>query len=298
MIDCGGREAEWGPVFARFRAETGGSIEPHFGASPELAERWLRAGEGNASDLILAEEAGWLGALSDQNLLEALPASILEAVEPQFHGALGRWVGISGRARLLVVSPELPAEALPQTLEDLATPTWNGKLGWAPASLDFEAHVSVLRNVWGEAKTQAWLKGLRENGARSYPDDRAQVEAVARGEIQLGWVSHPSVFAPDAAPVRAVCVPTAGDLGNVLIVSGVGLRAHGPRRAAALAFVTWLTSEPTQAWLAQAIREYPVRRGVAAPPELTPLTGTAEIEARQLVDLQPTRALLEQLGLR
>ena len=97
VIDCGGREAEWGPVFARFRAETGGSIEPHFGASPELAERWLRAGEGNASDLILAEEAGWLGALSDQNLLEALPASILEAVEPQFHGALGRWVGISAR---------------------------------------------------------------------------------------------------------------------------------------------------------------------------------------------------------
>ena len=33
-------------------------------------------------------------------------------------------------------------------------------LGWAPGNASFQAHISALRHLWGEAETAQWLKDM------------------------------------------------------------------------------------------------------------------------------------------
>lgn len=301
-IYSGRGESLVGPLLSRIESETGVKVEVQYGDTAELVTRMLTEGAESPADMIFAQDSGHLGALADKDMLQPLPADVTGAVDSRFKDAQDRWVGTSGRLRVLVVSTDAVPEAeRPTRLEQLADPKWKGKLGWAPSNGSFQAHVSALRHMWGDEKTKAWLEGVKANEPTRYPKNSPQVEAAAKGEIQVGWVNHYYLHRYDGEKTKATnwSLPEAGDPGNVLMLAGVGVRKGTPDAAAAEKVAAWLVSEPAQQYFATETFEYPTRPGVATHadvPALAPDT-LATVEQAWLSDLGPTRAMLQDLGL-
>jgi iron(III) transport system substrate-binding protein len=301
-IYSGRGESLVGPLLDRITAETGVKVEVQYGKTAELVTRMITEGAESPADLVFAQDSGHLGALAARDLLAPLPESVTSQVDPRFRHKEGKWVGTSGRLRVLVYdTSKVKAEDMPRRLEELADPKWKGKLGWAPGNGSFQAHVSALRHTWGDEKTKAWLASMNELEPTRYPKNSPQVEAAAKGEIAIGWVNHYYLHRYDGESTTAAnwSFPEAGDPGNVLMLAGVGVRKGSPDAAAAEKVAAWLVSEPAQQYFATETFEYPTRPGVATHPDVPALAPDtlATIEQDWLADVGPTRTMLQDLGL-
>jgi iron(III) transport system substrate-binding protein len=193
-----------------------------------------------------------------------------------------------------------PAEL--STYEALGDPRWKGRLGWAPANASFQDMVTAMRVLWGEAKAQQWLEGLKANGAREYPNNTAIVAAVGSGEIEVGFVNHYYLYRflqerGESFPARNYH-PRAGGPGALVLVAGVGVLDTSQNRENAERFVAFLLSLVGQQYFASQTYEYPLVKGVTVHRELTPL---AEIKSpnlplKELADLAGTQTLLRKVG--
>ncbi len=290
-----------GPLIPRMEKALGLEVEVQYGDTPEVVTRMLTEGSESLADVVIVQDSGHLGALAGKGMLATRPQDILDGIDPRFRDPDGRWVGTSGRLRVLVYNTEtVSPDMLPQSLEELAGPRWKGRLGWAPTNGSLQAHLSALRHTWGEEKTRHWLEGVLTNEPNRYPKNSPQVEAAASGEIDLGWVNHYYLHRFDREGFSAAnhSFPTPGDPGNVLMVAGAGVVQGTPHKAAAERVVAWLASEEAQTYYAGEVFEYPTRAGVPTHPTVPPLdeVGLANIDQAWLTDLGPTRELLRDLG--
>ncbi len=301
-VYSGRSESLVGKLFEQIPDEAPFRVEVQYGKTAEMVTRLVTEGEQSPADVIFAQDSGHLGALAARDALAPLPESILAQIDPQFRDNNGRWVGTSGRLRVLVYDSEtLGPDDLPKTLWELSDAKWKGKIGWAPTNGSLHAHLSALRHAWGEEKTKKWLTAVEANAPTRYPKNSPQVAAANEGAIELGWVNHYYLHRLDKEDRTAKnwSFPTAGDPGNMLMVAGVGIRKGTPNEQAALAFVEWLVSESSQNYFAQQGFEYPTRPGVpthADVPALTP-GQLATVDQSNLADLGPTREMLKELGL-
>ncbi len=302
VIYSGRSEKLIAPVIAAAQAATGLTIEVRYGTTPALAAQLAAEGAQTRCDIFFAQEAGYLAALAEAHLLAPLPEAALARVDERFRDRDGRWVGTSGRLRVLVLNGQTIAEAdRPTSLDDLTDPRWRGKIGWAPGNASFQAHVSVLRALWGEERTRAWLTAMKANAAHTYQKNGAQVVAVDSGEITIGWVNHYYLHqARTSGPGAAInhSFPSSASEGNVLMMSGVGRVRTSKQAAQADQLIAWLLSDEAQT-LFTAGFEYPTVTGVAIAPEVPPLAEIplATFDQSVLTDLPATIDLLRQVGL-
>ena len=302
VVYSGRSESLVGLLFDRAREVTGLDIQVQYGDTAELVTRFMAEGVESPADLVFAQDSGHMGVLGERELLAPLPGALLEMADPVFRDPGGHWVGISGRLRVLVHNTDaVPAEEMPATLADLVNPAWAGRLGWAPMNSSFQAHISALRALWGEQKTREWLTALAALEPTRYPKNSAQVAATASGEIAIGWVNHYYLHRKKTSDFKAAnhSFPTPHDAGNIMMVSGIGIRAGSPRGAKAQTLVEFLLGEEAQNTLAQEVYEYPARSGIPTHPDVPPLSSIslATVDPSALTDLGPTRALLRDLGL-
>ncbi|MDQ7844637.1 MAG: iron ABC transporter substrate-binding protein [Armatimonadota bacterium] len=291
------------PLFERFTASTGIQVRVRYGETAELAATILEEGANSPADVYFAQDAGALGALAFAGRLRALPEQILSRVEPRFRSADGRWVGVSGRARVVVYNTRrLRPEELPASIAEFAQPKWRGRIGWAPTNGSFQAHVTAMRLLWGNERTRRWLLGIKANGARAYRNNTAIVAAVGAGEIDVGFVNHYYLFAflrerGPAFPARNYFFPGA-DAGNLVNVAGVGV-VDTARAPAAQRFVEFLLSPEAQRYFAGETFEYPLVSGIPANPLLPPLAQirTPQVDLNHLQALEETLKLLRETGL-
>lgn len=300
-IYSGRGESLVGPLLEQVQEATGVKVEVQYGGTSELATRLLAEGDASPADVFLAQDPGHLGALAAKGVLAPLPEDLLSQVAPAYRDDGGRWIGTSGRLRVLVVhTGRVPEDKRPTRLEDLASPEWKGRLGWAPGNGSFQAHVSALRSVWGDEKTKTWLKGVAANSPSVYPKNSPQVEAAGSGAIDVGWVNHYYLYKFDH---KALGVTNhsfePGDPGNLMMLSGAGIRAGSPHAEAAQKVVAFLVSEQAQKYFAKETKEYPTRPGVEPHPDVPPIDASALAKVPQaaLADVGPTRAMLQELGL-
>ncbi len=300
VVYSGRSEALVGEVIAQAATALKIDVQVQYGDTADLVSRLLVEGAESPADLIFAQDSGYLGVLSQRAALQPLDAATLDPVDPRFRDAAGRWIGTSGRLRTLVVDTQV-VDTPPQSLADLADPRWRGQVAWAPTNSSFQAHVSGLRHAWGEDATRAWLVAVRDNAPQAFPKNAALVDAVNSGGAAIGWTNHYYLHRTDPSGRRAANrpLPEAGRDGNVMMVSGVGVRAGSPRSADAERLAAWLVSEPAQRHFTHANFEYPARAGVPTHPDVAPLADIplSPITQEHLADLGPTLAMLEALGL-
>ena len=306
VVVYSGREEELvAPLFEQFEEESGVDVQVRYGDSAELAATIAEEGDNSPADVYFAQDPGALGAVEEAGLLAELPDDLLERVDERFRDPDGRWVGTSGRARVIVYNTDMLSEdELPDSVFDLTGPEWKGKLGVSPTNGSFQAFVTVMRLTEGDDATREWLEGILANEPKIYDGNTPIVEATAAGEIELGLVNHYYLYVvreeqPDA-PIENLYLP-GDDPGALVSVAGAAIldRAEHPDQAEQL--VDFLLSEAGQRFYAEAAAEaeYPLVEGVEPReglPRLDELEGP-EVELDALgPELEQTLQLLNEVG--
>ena len=308
VIYSGRSESLVQPIIDQFAEVTGIEVDVRYGSTSEMAGVLLEEGANSPADLFYAQDPGGIGAVADAGLFSSMPDGILSQVPPRFASPNGDWVGISGRARVVVYNTDEitdPATQLPQDLWGFTEPEWNGRIGWAPTNGSFQAMVTGLRSVWGEEKTRDWLAGIQANNPTVYPKNTPTVEAVGNGEVTVGFVNHYYLYrfltsqGEDFA-ARNYFLPSGGP-GSLIMVSGAGVLNSASNSENAQRFIEFLLSVPGQQYFASQTFEYPVIEGVKTVSLLAPLEDldavAVDMALGDLSDLSGTQDMLLDLGI-
>ncbi|MGH8916697.1 MAG: extracellular solute-binding protein [Acidimicrobiia bacterium] len=265
VVYAGRGEDLVGPIIERFEAESGIMIETRYAGSNELAATLLAEGEESEADVFFAQDPASLGAVA--SMMSVLPEDTLTKVDARFQDGDGRWVGTSGRVRVLVYNTGADVP-LPETIDDVTDPAWAGRLGIAPTNASFLAFVSAMILNRGEDGTRQWLEALAANDPVDYEGNAPVVEATDSGELDGGLVNHYYLLRLRAEGLgdnaENYFIP-AGDEGSLVMPAGVGILNGTVRPEAAQQFVDFLLTEQIQGFFATETFEYPLIDGVAAP---------------------------------
>ena len=264
-----------GPLLEQFNKETGIAIDVKYGDSAELALLLDEEGERTPADIFLSQSPGATGFLSGMGRLGQLDAATLDKVDARFRNADGRWVGVSGRQRVLVYNAEQVTEAeLPDSVLDLTGGRFTGKVAVAPSNGSFQDFVTAMRQLEGEAATAAWLQAMAANKPRTYANNNAIVEAVSRGEVAMGLVNHyyNHRFQQESPGTPSRNHRFAGDdVGALVIPSTASVLAGADKAEEAGRFVDFLLSAEAQRYFSDQTFEYPLVSGIPAAAGLPPL---------------------------
>lgn len=293
------------PLIDMFEDESGIDVDVRYGNTPELGALLLEEGERTPADVFLSQDAGALGALSNADLFTALPEAVTSAVPVGFTSTDGNWVGITGRARVIVYDgQELTAEQVPDTVDAFTSPEWAGRFGIAPSNASFQAFVTAYRVLKGEEAADAWIKGIVANSPQIFESNLAILAAVNDGVVDAGLVNHYYWFGQaeetGAENMRAqLAYPQAGDPGSIVNVTGAGILRGAKNDPDALEFVEYLVSPAAQQYFADETFEYPLVEGIDAPEGLPPLGSlrNPDLNLSDLATLDATQELLSRYGL-
>ena len=289
-----------GPAVDIYEKKAGGDVKMRYGDSPSLAATLVEEGKNSRADLFYAQDAGSLDAIEKAGNLERLPADILNKVPARFRSRDGRWVGVTGRSRVIAYGEKVKSSELPDSPLELAEPKWRGRVGWAPANASLQGYITALRLVEGEDVARRWLKDMVANDVQVFDSNVPIRDAIAKGEIDLGLLNHYYVAEAQAEdpdyPVK-VHYPTK-DLGSLINVAGVGVLASSTRKEEAIEFVRTMLERPAQEYFAESSKEYPLAAGIEPAKELTPIDEipAPDIDLADLGDLKGTLDLMRETG--
>ncbi len=302
-----GREEELvEPLFDRFERETEIDVEVRYGDSAELAATIAEEGDNSPADVFFAQDPGSLGAVDD--LLEKLPSTTLARVPDEFRDSEGRWVGTSGRARVIVYNTDaLSEDEVPDSVFDLPDPKWRGRIGLAPTNASFQAFVTAMRLDVGDERTRQWLEGLKANDPKFYEKNTPTVEATASGEIDLGLVNHYYLYLVKAeqgedTPIANKYLP-GDDPGALVSVAGAAVLEGAENAKGAVRFVEFLLSDESQRFYTEEAEEAEIplvdgiepREGVPSLDELAQRGPDVDLSSFG-AELEKTLELLNETG--
>ncbi|MFW2381657.1 MAG: extracellular solute-binding protein [Acidimicrobiales bacterium] len=292
------------PILDDFTAETGIEVSVKYDESSNLALLIDEEGDQTPADVFLSQSPGAVDFLDSAARLDDLPDSVLAKVSESVRDEDGRWVGFSGRQRVLVYNQDsLDDDDLPSSVFDLSDPQWSGRLGIAPANGSFQDFVTAMRGTVGNDQTLAWLKSLAENDVQTYPKNSAIVAAVGRGEIDAGLVNHYYNYrALDEDPNHPGLNHQfdVDDPGNILIVTGAAIIEGSDNSDNAAKLIEFLLEEDAQRYFADETFEYPLASGVQPSRDLPPaeFSSVGGLDLGELSDgLEGTSKLIAEAGL-
>ncbi len=301
VIYSGRREELVGPIIQRFEDETSINVKVRYGSNGGLIGTIFEEGSNSPADVFFGSDPGALGALSDRFL--PLPSSILSRVDTSFRSREGNWVGVSGRARVVVYNTGALTEAdLPDSIFDFTDPRWKGRIGWAPTNGSFQAMVTAMRLTAGEEPTRRWLEGIKANDPREYANNVATVRATADDEIDVGFVNHYYLHRFLAEEGESFAARNyylkGGDPGAVVLVAGAGILETSDNVPAAERFIEFLLEQEAQQYFSDETFEYPLVEGVEPQAGLVPLADidVPDLDLSSLSDLEGTLELLRDAG--
>jgi iron(III) transport system substrate-binding protein len=280
------------PVLERFSADTGIGIDVRYGDSADLALLIDEEGDNTPADVFYSQTPGATGYLAGRDRLGRLPEDILQQVDEPFRGVDGRWVGITARQRVLVYNSEVLSEDdLPASVLDINDEPYAGRVAIAPSNGSFQDFVTALRQTEGDDTAREWLEGLADAGAPIYANNNAIVEAVGRGEVDMGLVNHYYNYRfleEDPSLPSRNHVFGNNDIGALLIDSTAAVTAEDDPDARRL--IEYLLSEEAQRFFADETKEYPLAAGVPPADDVPPL----DRESIPVVELDELGGGLEQ----
>lgn len=291
------------PVIDAFTAETGLEVEVRYAGTGELATTLVAEGENTPADVFWAQDPAFIGGIAKQGMLATLPDDILSLVPERFADGNGHWVGITGRARVLVFNTDLVEESdLPPSVWDLTDPKWKGHIGVAPTNGSFVAFVTGMILAEGEERTGEWLEGIAANDPVIFDGNGPIVDAVVAGDLEVGLVNHyyllQRINELGEVPARNHFFPD-GDPGGLVMAAGAGILEVSDHPDEAAQLIRHLLSPEAQAHFLT-LFEYPLIEGGGTPEGQLSLAElpTLDISLTDTADtLDPALALIAESGL-
>ena len=275
-----------------FTQETGIDVNVRYGDSAELAAQILEEGSNVQADVFFSQDAGALGALAKQGVTKSLPADITDLVSASYKSKESQWVGVSGRARVLVINPTKVTQ-IPSSYKDLMDPSWKGRIAIAPTNASFQAFITAIRVTEGDQAAEDFLVAMKEN-AVLFEKNGLIMQAVEDGVVDAGLINHYYWFElENEKGVGTLKSKLAWfedeDAGNLINVAGVAVLSDNP---SANVFVKWLLGETAQNYFVQNTWEY----SLTGVPEAAGLKPFSEIRSPK-IDLSDLDSLAETLEL-
>jgi len=286
-----------GPAVDMYEQQANRDVKVRFAETADLAATLVEEGDASPADVFFAQEPGAIAAVAEAGLLAKLPQDILDRVPAQFRDPEGRWVGVTGRARVIAYNRNVvkPSE-LPPSPFGLTDPKWKDRVGWSPASSSMQEYVTALRAKYGDDRTRQWLGEMVDNGAVAFPDNVTIRDAIAKGEIDVGLINH--YYVAQAISEEGPDYPVAvdfppGGLGSLLLLTSVGVLESSDRKPEAFAFVRSLLSDKSQAFFTSSSKEYPLAKGAKPDPSLSVPIDKIPVSDSSLVDLKELQGTIE-----
>jgi iron(III) transport system substrate-binding protein len=175
-------------LYANFSKSTGIKINRIELGDEPLLERLRAEGNKSPADVILLVDAARLWKAQSEGLFSPVQSKVLmDRIPVELRASDNSWFGFSSRARVIVYNKATIKVEDADTYEELADPKNKGKVCTRSGSHPYNLSLfgSMIERS-GEANTQAWLKGIVDNQARSPKGgDTDQIKAVASGECGI-----------------------------------------------------------------------------------------------------------------
>ena len=261
------------PLLDAFAAEHGITVQTVF-VKDGLLERVKSEGERSPADVLMTVDIGNLLDLVDAGLTQPVVSDTLEtAIPANLRDPGGQWFVLSLRDRVLYADKDLELPAI--RYEDLADPRWKGRVCIRSGQHPYNtALIAAMIAHNGAAATEAWLRGVKANLARSATGgDRDVARDILGGICDVGLANayyvgrmknaEPGSDARQWGDAIKVIRPTFGDTGGTHVnISGAAVAKYAPHREDAVRLLEYLVSPEAQSLYARANYEYPVRARV------------------------------------
>jgi iron(III) transport system substrate-binding protein len=260
-----------------FTAETGVKVTMRQGSDTELSNQIVQEGAASPADIFLTENSPAMAQVENAGLFAEVDKATVDQVPAEFRPSTNKWTGIAARSTVLVYDKsKLTEDKLPKSMLDLANPEWKGKWAASPSGADFQAIVAALLELKGEAATEEWLKGMKENFT-AYKGNSTAMKAVNAGEVDAALIYHYYYYGDQAKTGENSKNVTPyffknQDPGAFVSVSGGGVLKSAKNAAAAQAFLKFITGKKGQEVLKNGTSfEYAIASEVPANDKLVPL---------------------------
>ncbi len=266
-------------LYANFTKATGIRIQRVDADDAGILARLQTEGASSPADVVLLVDAARLWRAQIDGLFLPVKSAALDAAIPTHLRAKaetdGRtaWFGFSTRARVVVYDKAKVKPEDVDTYEELADPKNKGRLCTRSGSHPYNLSLfgSMVEHI-GPEKTEAWLKGMVNNMARTPKGgDTDQVKAVASGECGVA-ITNTYYLArmmrsnkpEDKALMEKVGVmfPNQSSWGTHVNIAGGAVARHAKNTAAAVKFLEYLASPEAQQYFANGNNEWPVVKGL------------------------------------
>lgn len=266
-------------LYSNFTKNTGIRISRVDSDDAGIVSRLKAEGAASPADVVLLVDAARLWRGEAEGLFQPIKSKVLdEAIPQQLRGkpttdGASAWYGFSTRARIVVYDKIRVKKEDVDTYEELGDPKNKGKLCIRSGSHPYNLSLfgAVLEHL-GEPKTEAWLKGMVDNMARTPKGgDTDQIKAVAAGECGIAVTNSyylarlmRSPRAEDQAVVERIGVvfPNQGSWGTHVNIAGGAVAKNAKNPANAVKFLEYLASAQAQEHFANGNNEWPAAKGV------------------------------------
>lgn len=275
------------------------------GSNSALANALIEEQANPQADVFITTELFTVQSLSQEGVFQGYRPAGADQIPAAFLGPDDSWVGLTRRARVIMYNTDLVTpEELPHSIFDLTDPKWKGKIAAAGSTNgSMQAQIAAMRQLLGEAETEAWLQGLLDNEVTFFGGHTDVRNAVGAGEFSLGLVNHYYYHLQQAegSPVGVIYPDQAeGEMGLITNATAAAIVKDAHNLTAAQAFVDFLLSTEGQKLFADLNYEYPLLPGVALREGVQPLEGfrLADVDVSQAaLESDATFDLLEKLSL-
>ncbi|MBW1700266.1 MAG: extracellular solute-binding protein [Deltaproteobacteria bacterium] len=260
------------PLFDAYRQESGVTIKYSTGQAAVLLQRIKAEAENTPADMLITVDAGNLWHAAQEKILQPIYSKVLlNNIPAHLRDPENRWFGLSVRARTIVYSTERVNPETLSSYEDLAHPRWKGRLVLRTSKKVYnQSLVAMLIVEHGEAEAERIVRGWVSNlAAAPFSNDTRVMEAIVAGQGDVGIVNtyyFGRLLKKKLNLPLALFWPNQTDSGVHVNVSGAGITTYTKRKAEALAFLEWLSSEKAQRLFADANLEYPANSKVSPHP--------------------------------
>ncbi|TIS01849.1 MAG: iron ABC transporter substrate-binding protein, partial [Mesorhizobium sp.] len=239
---------EWAKGFTK---ETGIKVTLRNGGDSDFSNQIVAEGAASPADVFLTENSPAMALVEAAGLFAPVDADTLAQVPQEYQPSSGKWVGVAARSTVFAYNKDKLKEGqLPKSLLDLADPSWKGRWAASPSGADFQAIVSAMLELKGEAATSDWLKAMKENFT-AYKGNNTVMKAVNAGEIDGGVIYHYYYFGDQAKTGEnsknvGLHYFKNQDPGAFVSISGGGVLASSKHPKEAQAFLKWVTGKAGQ----------------------------------------------------
>lgn len=237
-----------------------------------MVNQIVQEGDATPADLMYSQDPGALAVLERNDVLQQLPADVLEAVPASYREPDGRWTGVSGRVRAIQYNTERwegSVNDFPTDIMEFATDDrFSNIISTRPNSGSFRGFIQAMVELEGESATRDWVRAMvNQQNVQLFSGGSDQAQAINRGGdddpiVGLGNSYYAARILNEDPDAPISVTFTENDAGCLFSVAGVGVTNNVSDPVLVAEFVRHLLAKEGQEFMMNANGEYPIVEGV------------------------------------